>query len=50
MWYETEDEARRVCLEKEKDFKEKFVVLKDSSHPNCWWAQRLSALKDHETN
>ncbi len=44
MWYETEEEAKEACLKKEKEFKEEFVALKDSSYPNCWWAQRKSAL------
>jgi len=45
-WYSTEEEAVKAAKEKEIEFKEEFIVLKDSVQPNCYWAQRKSALND----
>ena len=50
MWYETEEEAKIACIEKERKYREEFVVLKDSSHPNCYWAQRKSSLLHRSQN
>lgn len=44
MWYRSKEEAEKACLEKEKRFHEKFVAIKDSEEPDCWWATRFSAL------
>jgi hypothetical protein len=45
MWYKTKEEAEEACEKKEKEFKEEFIPLKDSEFPDCWWAQRKSAIK-----
>lgn len=45
-WYSTKELAEKAAIEKTKEFKEDFVVLKDTSHPDCYWAQRKSTLND----
>jgi len=45
-WYSTKEEAAKAAEEKEIKFKEKFIVIKDNAQPNCYWAQRKSALND----
>lgn len=42
-WYKTEEEATEAAKEKTKEFGESFIVIKDTSEPNCYWAQRKSA-------
>lgn len=41
MWYKTREEAEEACREKEKEYKQKFHVQKDSEKENCYWASRV---------
>jgi hypothetical protein len=45
MWYSTKEEAEKACKEKEKEFKTKFYVLKDTEQENCYWAQRVESKR-----
>ena len=40
MWYLTEEEAEEACKWKEKEYKCRFYVLKDSEAENTYWGQR----------
>jgi hypothetical protein len=39
-WYSTCEEAEKACEWKEKEYKCKFYVLKDSIAKDTYWAQR----------
>jgi hypothetical protein len=46
MWYPTIEEATKAAEQKTKYFGYEFIVLKDKEQPDCYWAQRKSALND----
>ena len=45
MWYLTEEEAKKACIEKEEEYGYRFYVLKDSVAENTYWAQRKIPTK-----